>query len=71
MAIEAGRQWWAFPPICELAAPAVRDTGWPRNKIGRFLLAKLEGRRFTPSATAEKRTLARRAYIGLLSYKPA
>ena len=70
MSIENGRKWWAFQPIGELAAPAVRNTAWVHNKIDAFVLAKLEAKKFAPSAAADKRTLGRRAYIDLLGYKP-
>ncbi|MCX6595947.1 MAG: PSD1 and planctomycete cytochrome C domain-containing protein [Acidobacteria bacterium] len=70
MSIEAGRQWWAFQPIREVAPPRIRDTAWSRNKIDPFVLAQLEAKRFTPSSPADKRTLARRAYIDLVGYKP-
>jgi hypothetical protein len=50
--IEILRQWigggaryerhWAFLPPRRPALPAVRETGWARNPIDRFLLARLE-----------------------------
>ena len=70
MSIEAGRKWWAFQPIAVSTPPKVRNIAWLRNKIDRFVLAKLEAKKFTPSLTADKRTLVRRAYIDLLGYKP-
>ncbi len=70
MTIEAGKKWWAFQPIAELPAPPVKNKTWAQNKIDPFVLAKLEAKRFTPSPTADKRTLVRRAYIDLIGFKP-
>src|SRR5690349_20392297 len=32
MPIEEGRKWWAFQPVRELPAPAVKDAAWPKTK---------------------------------------
>jgi len=70
MSIENGRKWWAFQPVRELDPPRVRNTAWVQNKIDAFVLAKVEAKKFAPSAQADKRTLVRRAYIDLIGYKP-
>lgn len=70
MSIEAGRKWWAFQPIGVVAQPKVRNSGWLKNKIDAFILAKLEKNHFTPSPVASRRTLVTRAYINLVGYKP-
>ena len=70
MSIEEGRKWWAFQPVKELPAPAVKTTTWSRNKIDAFILAKLEKNQLTPSARADRRTLVERVYVDLLGYKP-
>src|SRR5207249_10856507 len=57
MSIEEGRKWWAFQPVKELPAAAVKTTTWSRNKIDAFILAKLEKNQLTPSARADRRTL--------------
>lgn len=71
MSIEDGRKWWAFQPVHQMPAPAVKDSSWPRTKIDFFLLAKLEDRTLKPSPPADSRTLAQRAYIDLLGFKPS
>lgn len=71
MSVEEGRKWWAFQPIRKLDAPKVRNTAWARNKIDAFVLARLEEKKFAPSAQADKRTLVRRAYINLVGFKPS
>ena len=40
------------------------------DKIDSFVLAKLEEKKLTPSPAADLRTLARRAYVDLLGWKP-
>ncbi len=68
---EKGRQWWAFQPVREQAAPTVQQTAWPRTKIDRFILAKLEQNKLKPSAEADPRTLILRASLDLTGLKPS
>ena len=70
MSLEDGRKWWAFQPVREQPSPRVKNSRWPRTKIDSFLLARLEAEKLKPSATADKRTLVRRAYLDLVGYKP-
>ncbi|HUA87101.1 MAG TPA: PSD1 and planctomycete cytochrome C domain-containing protein [Bryobacteraceae bacterium] len=70
MSIEDGRKWWAFQPVSEHPAPAVKDSAWVKNKIDAFVLAKLEEKGLTPSPEADRATLAIRAYVDLLGYRP-
>ncbi len=50
--------------------PAVRDQGWVRNDIDRFILSRLEARGLGPSPEADKRTLIRRATYDLTGLPP-
>ena len=68
---DKGRQWWAFQPVKESAAPSVKKTAWARTKTDRFILAKLEQNKLTPSAEADARTLILRAYLDLTGLKPS
>src|SRR5205809_1203619 len=52
------------------ALPAVRDQGWVRNDIDRFILSRLEARELAPSPEADKRTLIRRATYDLTGLPP-
>ena len=69
--IEEGRRWWAFQPLRERVAPAVSDPDWTLTKIDSFVLAKLDERGMEPSSEADRRTLARRAYLDLTGLPPA
>ena len=62
---EADRQHWSFRPVTDPPPPAVRDVVWPRTTIDRFVLAKLETAGVKPAATADRRTLLRRATYDL------
>ncbi len=64
------RRWWAFQPIRPVQPPAVKDAGWPRGAIDRFILAGLEARGRTPAAPADRRTLLRRASFDLIGLPP-
>jgi len=70
MTLEDGRKWWAFQPLQRVPAPKVKNAAWVANPIDAFILEKLEAKGLAPSAAAEKRVLARRAYVDLVGYKP-
>ena len=38
------RQFWSFRPVQKPALPAVKDAGWAKTDIDRFILARLEKR---------------------------
>ena len=71
--IRQGAEWekhWAFVPPRPHDPPAVRDAAWVRNPIDAFILAKLEAAGLTPPPSADRRTLARRAYFNVLGLPP-
>jgi len=70
MSIADGRKWWAFQPVHEMPAPAVKNVAWAKTKIDSFILAKLEGNKLAPSPEADRKVLVTRTYIDLLGYKP-
>jgi hypothetical protein len=70
MSLEDGRKWWAFQPLKRVPAPKVKNAAWIVNPIDSFILEKLEAKGLKPSPLEEKRTLARRAYVDLVGYKP-
>jgi len=68
---EKDRQYWAFLPVRRPALPAVRDTGWGRTDIDRFILAGLEKAGLVPSPQAGRRELIRRLSYNLIGLPPA
>ena len=48
----------------------MKEAGWPRNDIDRFLLAELEAKGLRPVADADPRTLIRRLHFDLLGLPP-
>jgi mono/diheme cytochrome c family protein len=64
------RAFWSFQPLSKARPPAVRETGWVKSPIDRFVLAKLEARDLRPAPAAEKRVLLRRAYYDLIGLPP-
>jgi len=64
------RRWWAYQPVRATAAPAVREASGANNEIDRFILAKLEAQRLSPSRPADKRTLLRRITYDLIGLPP-
>jgi mono/diheme cytochrome c family protein len=64
------RRFWSFQPLQLPAIPAVKQAGWAKTDIDRFVLAKLEQKGLTPAPRAEKRTLIRRATLDLTGVPP-
>ncbi|WP_165253006.1 PSD1 and planctomycete cytochrome C domain-containing protein [Paludisphaera soli] len=67
---EAARSHWAFRPIADAPAPSVKDAGWPRSDVDRFILAKLESEGLTPVGDADGATLLRRVHFDLVGLPP-
>ncbi len=65
---------WAYQPIADPTVPHLSDaatrSGWPRNDIDRFILARLEREGMQPSPEADRRTLLRRAHLDLTGIPP-
>jgi hypothetical protein len=61
---------WSLIPPARPEAPEVKQAGWVRNPIDRFVLARLESEGLAPSAEADRATLIRRLYLDLLGLPP-
>jgi hypothetical protein len=64
------QQHWAFVPPQRPPLPVVRDIGWCRTPIDRFILARLEAEGLKPSAEADKFTLVRRLGLDVVGLPP-
>jgi hypothetical protein len=72
--IAAGAEWqnhWAFLAPQRPASPAVKSLEWCRNEIDRFVLARLEQDRLSPSPVAERATWLRRVTLDLTGLPPS
>lgn len=67
---DVAKTHWAYQPIANPPAPAVKNTGWAQGELDRFVLAKLEGAGLAPSPTADRYTLIRRATFVLTGLPP-
>ena len=61
---------WSFAPIGRPPIPAVRDAGWSRGSLDRFILAKLESAGCPPNPDTDRATLLRRATFDLTGLPP-
>lgn len=61
---------WAFRPVRAPSVPTVHASDWPVTEIDRFILARLEARKLSPSPTADRRTLIRRITFDLTGLPP-
>ncbi|MGL5095620.1 MAG: DUF1549 domain-containing protein, partial [Planctomycetia bacterium] len=66
----AGYDWWSLQPLRVVPPPVVRDAGWPRESLDRFILAKLEAEGLAPAGAVDRRTLARRISFALVGLPP-
>ncbi|MBO0863045.1 MAG: DUF1549 domain-containing protein [Chloracidobacterium sp.] len=64
------KKHWAFVKPERPAAPEVKNTGWVRTPIDRFILARLEKEGLTPSPEADRVTLLRRLSLDLIGLPP-
>jgi hypothetical protein len=62
---------WTFTAPVKAPLPEVKQTGWVRNEIDRFVLAKLEAKKLQPSPEADKATLIRRLSMDLTGLPPS
>jgi hypothetical protein len=71
--IDSGAKWsahWAFNVIQSPKPPAVKDSRWPVNEIDRFILARLERDKLSPSPQADRERLIRRITFDLTGLPP-
>jgi len=61
---------WSFIAPKRAELPAVKNGGWVRNPIDRFILAELERQGLQPAAEADRRVLARRVSLDLTGLPP-
>ncbi len=54
---------WAYKPVQQVTAPAVKQKKWVNTPIDTFVLAKLEEKGLQPSPAAERATYIRRATL--------
>jgi mono/diheme cytochrome c family protein len=64
------RHFWSFEPLAKVAPPTVKDNGWAKTAIDRFILARQQAVGVTPNARASKQALIRRAYFDLVGLPP-
>jgi hypothetical protein len=61
---------WAFQPVRAVEVPAVKNAAWAKTEVDRFILARLEAARLSPSPAADPRTLIRRISFDLTGLPP-
>jgi hypothetical protein len=66
----ADRTFWSFRPLVRVEPPAVSDQTWAGSGVDRFLRAAQETNGLSPAPRAERGTLVRRAYFGVIGLPP-
>lgn len=67
---DAARTHWAYQPLQNVSAPAVKDEAWPLTSIDRFILASLEQRNLPHSPDADRAVWLRRVSLDLTGLPP-
>jgi Protein of unknown function (DUF1549)/Protein of unknown function (DUF1553)/Planctomycete cytochrome C len=67
---EKGRNHWAFQPVTKPIPPTVKDAGWVRDDLDRFILAKIETANLKPAQDADRFALIRRVTLDLTGLPP-
>ncbi|HZN65694.1 MAG TPA: DUF1549 and DUF1553 domain-containing protein [Tepidisphaeraceae bacterium] len=67
---EADRQFWSFVPPKAHEPPATKNPTWPRSRVDRHLLAKMEAAGVGPSEEAPRHVLVRRLSFDLTGLPP-
>lgn len=65
------KQWWAYQPLKRPSLDSIRNDGWCRTPVDRFLLARMEAAGVAPSPPVDRRRLIRRAYYDLIGLPPS
>ncbi len=71
--IEQGADWqehWSFTAPVKAKLPEISEPRWSANAIDRFLYARLAKEALTPTAEADRRTLARRVALDATGLPP-
>ncbi len=64
------KDWWSFQTVRQPPVPKVKDRGWAKNDIDRFIFQKLDTEGLSPSPEADRRALVRRVYFDLWGLPP-
>ncbi len=64
------KEHWAWQPLAKPTTPAVKDAGWAKDDVDRFILAALEAKGLKPVGDADKVTLLRRVTFDLTGLPP-
>ena len=64
------RAFWSLQPLKTVDAPKVKNGGWAKTDIDRFVLARLEKESMKPVGPASRRVLIRRATLDLTGLPP-
>jgi mono/diheme cytochrome c family protein len=70
VAAAGGSGHWAFKAPARVIPPQVKNEGWVKNPIDRFILAHLEKETISPAKEADRATLIRRLALDLTGLPP-
>jgi hypothetical protein len=70
LSLEQGKQFWSFKPLGKSAPPPVDDIAWVQTPVDHFVRNKLDEHSLIPADYADRRTLIRRATLGLTGLPP-
>ena len=67
----ARKNHWAFQPVAKPALPEVRNAGWVKDPLDRFVLAGLEAADLHPAPEVDREKFIRRVSFDLIGLPPS
>jgi mono/diheme cytochrome c family protein len=61
---------WSLKPVKRPQLPNIKNAGWTKQDLDRFVVARFEADGVTPPAMADSRTISRRLYFDLTGLPP-
>jgi hypothetical protein len=67
---DSDRAFWSFAPLAQIKPPRATFDKWVKTDVDKFVRAAQKEKKLKPNPIADKRTLARRAYLDLIGMPP-
>jgi len=68
--VQAGREFWSFQPLKDIAPPEIAIAAWGKTPVDRFIVAKQAEQGVVANGPTGKEKLIRRVYYDLIGLPP-
>ena len=70
LTLEDAKTFWSFKPMKQHPLPTLKESGWAKTDVDRFILSRLEQKGLRPVADADRTSLIRRVTFDLIGLPP-